>query len=475
MNRQGNRGPVRRGRCDGSLVSMMAMVLIVAGGGGGLAEIPDRRSMDLGLALYEQGRGAGGREIRGRLGNGVELTGSTVACANCHGRDGRGLSEGGLRAPDIRWNTLADRFAPVRQGVVAVPYDQSSLVQTLATGRRPDGSVLSSAMPRFDLTEDEVSALVERLIALSSVASSAPPVVLGVVPQPGLDRTADQLVRIVEQCPEKVSPQPTAAIRWVRYRDPDDARRQLTELHARETNLLVVAPYVVGWEDHFAEWTGSRSLTVALPFAMRNPPGSERWLYRLPGVERQVERLMEVAADRHAGGVTLAIDPRDPLSEHLGAVAERMAKTLDLPIERWLAYGRTQTIRHEWPLLWLRPTKGMERERFLGRLLPRTVLIPSLFYDPSNVPKSGRWAKTDWLVAYPYHPQEPSTGRWLAPAMVWGHAVCHLLMVLAGDLTGAVSRLLDLAPLPLVIPPRQTDAEARALVGLMTNPHVPAR
>lgn len=441
---------------------------------GGLASSrAGETTLKLGRTLYEQGRGVGDRAILGRLGNGVELTGSAVACANCHGRDGRGVSEGGLRAPDIRWSTLTDRFAPVRHGVVAAPYDQSSLAQTLMTGRRPDGSVLSPAMPRFDLTEDEVSALVEQLIALSATASSTPPpgpFLLGLAPQPGLDRTADQLVRLIDQCPETMRPQPTSSIQWVRYRDPDDALRQLEEIRFREVDLLLVAPYVVGWEDRFAEWTDSRPVTVALPVAFRSPEGSEPWLYRLPGVERQVERLIEEAAERHAGGVTLAIDPGDPLSEHLGSVAERMAKTLNLPLERWVAHERTQPPRPEQPLLWLRPMKGMEQ--LVGHAAPHRVLIPSLFHRQSGVPKAGRWAKTEWVVAYPYSPRDSSTGRWLAPATVWGRAACRILASLAGDPRGEFGRPLDLAPLPLVILPRPPDAEARAMVGLLRNPPV---
>lgn len=429
-------------------------------------------ALNLGRALYEQGRGIDDRAIRGRLSNGVELTGSAVACANCHGHDGRGLNEGGLRAPDIRWSTLTDRFAPVRHGVVAVLYDRSTLAHTLATGQRPDGSMLSPAMPRFDLTEDEIAALVEQLIALSATASSIPSPrrpLLGLAPEPGLDRTADQLVQRIDQCPETMRPQPTASIRWVRYRNPDDALRQLKEIRSREADLLLVAPYVVGWEDRFAEWTASQPVTVVLPVAFRNPAGSELWLYRLPSVERQVERLVEVAAERHTSGVTLVIDPRDPLGEHLSAVAGRMAGTLDLPLERWVARERTQRLRSERPLLWLRPMK--EIERFIGHTAPRTILIPSLFYQQSRVPKTGRWVKTDWVVAYPYQPQEPATGRWLAPATVWGRAACTVLAWLADDPSGEFARPLNLAPLPLVILPRPTDAEARAEVGLVTTPH----
>jgi hypothetical protein len=467
------------GQRTGGLILMMAILLGLADDGGrGFADSMDNRSVDQGFALYEQGRGIGGREIQGTLGNGVEVRGAAVACANCHGRDGRGLAEGGLRAPDIRWSVLSDRYAPVRRGLVAVPYDRSRLRHTLMTGRRPDGTLLDPAMPRFELTEGEVSALVDRLIALSSTASSAPltrPVILGLAPEAGRDRTADQFIRIIEQCPETMRPHPIASIRWIRYRDPAEALGRLEEIHAREAALLLVAPYIVGWEDRFAEWAESRSPTVVLPFAFWNPRGSAGWLYRLPGVERQVERLIEAAAHRGAAAVTLAVDLQDRLSLHLEAVAEQMAKTVGLPLERGIVQRPTYPHRPEWALLWLRPMR--EIERFVSPEAPHRVLIPSLFYDPSSVPKRGRWRKTEWIVAYPYNPQELSSGHWIAPATLWGLAACRILASLAEGVeeNPVLSRPLTLAPFPLILSPRHTDDEARAMVGLVTNPRGYAR
>ncbi|MCP9440766.1 MAG: cytochrome c [Nitrospira sp.] len=436
------------------------------------------RVLELGRSLYEKGSGVHGRAIHGRLGNGVELTGSAVACANCHGHDGRGSVEGGLRAPDIRWSSLTDQYAPVQPGLPALPYDRSSLLKALTTGHRPDGTVLNPAMPRFDLTEAEVSALIEQLVALSPSASPplAPlPAVLGLVPQLQRDRTVEQFVRTVEQCPETVRLHPIASIRWIRYRDPDDALRQLEEIRVREGTLLLIAPYIVGWEERFAEWTASRPVTVVLPFALWSPVGSDRWLYRVPSIERQVERLIEAAAQQGAAGVTVAIDRHDRLSARLGAVAEQMATARGLSLLRWPERSETRDRLLEQPLLWLTNMKSMEL--LVGQTVPRTILIPSLFYHPSNMPRGSRWAKAEWIVAYPYNPREPATGRWQAPATVWGAAACHLLALLAENLEAdtVLSRPLTIAPFPLVLMPRQTDDEARALVGLVTNPRGYAR
>jgi cytochrome c oxidase subunit 2 len=82
-----------------------------------------------------------------------------LACASCHGVDGRGgrrPSGAGqwMDARDIRWSVLKDEF------------DQRSLAVALRTGLRPDGRAMSADMPRWDLDEDDMADLVAYLMTL---------------------------------------------------------------------------------------------------------------------------------------------------------------------------------------------------------------------------------------------------------------------------------------------------------------------
>lgn len=61
-----------------------------------------------GKQIYAQGTSASGKEILAYLGeSSLEVPGSTMACANCHGVDGQGKSEGGIDPSNLTWGSAA--------------------------------------------------------------------------------------------------------------------------------------------------------------------------------------------------------------------------------------------------------------------------------------------------------------------------------------------------------------------------------
>ena len=119
---------------------------------GGLEKV----DVGLGRSIYEDGVGRGGREIVAMLHGGVVLKGGAVACAGCHGVDGRGSGEAFVRAPDIRWFSLSKPYSARRAGTAGTPYDSTSFASALRSGRTARGKPLDPAMPRFDLADDEI-------------------------------------------------------------------------------------------------------------------------------------------------------------------------------------------------------------------------------------------------------------------------------------------------------------------------------
>ena len=85
--------------------------------------------------------------------------GGGLACASCHGPDGRGgvHSMGMMQvmdAKDIRWSTLADEF----------DFDKFRLAVT--KGQDPDGTLLSTDMPRWKIGDDDLGDLITFLKTL---------------------------------------------------------------------------------------------------------------------------------------------------------------------------------------------------------------------------------------------------------------------------------------------------------------------
>lgn len=80
-----------------------------------------------------------------------------ASCDRCHGRDGRGRTEAGVRAPRI------DGVALFAQGASRPAYDAASLRAALTSGIGLAGKPFHPSMPRFDMSPADHSALAEYL------------------------------------------------------------------------------------------------------------------------------------------------------------------------------------------------------------------------------------------------------------------------------------------------------------------------
>jgi len=85
--------------------------------------------------------------------------GGILACASCHGPDGRGgvHSMGMMQtmdAKDIRWKTLEGEF------------DIEKFRLAIEEGKDPDGTQLSTDMPRWNMSDGDISDLIDYLKTL---------------------------------------------------------------------------------------------------------------------------------------------------------------------------------------------------------------------------------------------------------------------------------------------------------------------
>jgi mono/diheme cytochrome c family protein len=85
--------------------------------------------------------------------------GGRLACASCHGPDGRGgeHSMGMMQvmdAKDIRWSVLEGEFDP------------ESFRLAVVEGMDPDGTQLSTDMPRWNIGNDDLADLIDYLRTL---------------------------------------------------------------------------------------------------------------------------------------------------------------------------------------------------------------------------------------------------------------------------------------------------------------------
>ncbi|MDH0301860.1 MULTISPECIES: ABC transporter substrate-binding protein [unclassified Pseudomonas] len=107
-----------------------------------------------GKRLYREGVSSSDAQLLARVGPGdMSVPASVLPCASCHGNDGRGRSEGGVRPPNLDWQRLALGSAERESNSRRYPaYSDASLARVIRSGIDPAGNRLDPAMPRFDLS-----------------------------------------------------------------------------------------------------------------------------------------------------------------------------------------------------------------------------------------------------------------------------------------------------------------------------------
>ncbi|MDF3935213.1 cytochrome c/ABC transporter substrate-binding protein [Pseudomonas citronellolis] len=113
-----------------------------------------------GRLIYREGRSPSGAQISARVGAGdLLMEGDALPCASCHGPDGRGRAEGGIRPPDITWQRLLTAYGQEVNGRRYPAYDAASVARAIREGRDPAGNRLDPAMPRFALSSRDMDSL----------------------------------------------------------------------------------------------------------------------------------------------------------------------------------------------------------------------------------------------------------------------------------------------------------------------------
>lgn len=176
-----------------ALVAVGALLACGAVAAAGLA--PD----EIGERIYREGRLSGAALLQGGRAGSPPLTGQDAACAQCHQRSGLGNIEGRIVIPPIGGRTLfrpgvrVTRDVPIHSGqthLLPTPpdrpaYDDATLARAIRDGVGANGRPLDYLMPRFDLDEASMGALIDYLKRLSSG------------PDPGVDDLTLQFATIV--------------------------------------------------------------------------------------------------------------------------------------------------------------------------------------------------------------------------------------------------------------------------------------
>ena len=115
-----------------------------------------------GKEIYLLGTSKSGKDILAYIGDSsLEVPGSTMACANCHGVNGQGKREGGIDPSNISWEALTKPYGVTHSsGRKHPPYTARALELAITRGLDPAGNRLLYAMPRYQMSKEDLDDLV---------------------------------------------------------------------------------------------------------------------------------------------------------------------------------------------------------------------------------------------------------------------------------------------------------------------------
>ncbi len=118
-----------------------------------------------GKQIYVLGTSPSGNEILAYLGDAsLEVSGSAMPCANCHGLNGQGKPEGGVTPSNLSWEALTKPYGITHSsGRKHPPYTERALELAIARGLDPAGNKLLNVMPRYQLSREEMKDLIAYL------------------------------------------------------------------------------------------------------------------------------------------------------------------------------------------------------------------------------------------------------------------------------------------------------------------------
>jgi ABC-type branched-subunit amino acid transport system substrate-binding protein len=127
-----------------------------------------------GKQIYVQGTSARGGEILAYLGDAaLEVPGSAMACANCHGLNGEGKPEGGVIPSNLTWEALTKPYGVTHAGGrTHPPYTERAIELALTKGLDPAGNRLLTVMPRYQMTREDIADLTAYLKRLGKERES---------------------------------------------------------------------------------------------------------------------------------------------------------------------------------------------------------------------------------------------------------------------------------------------------------------
>ena len=299
-----------------------------------------------GKQIYVQGKGSSSREILAYLGeSSIEVPGSAMPCANCHGLDGQGKPEGGVNPSDLRWESLTKPYALANaNGRKHPPYTERALELAIVRGTDPAGNKLLNVMPRYQMSREDLSDLVVYLKRLGKDRDpgiSEGKITIGMVcPTRGTLADLGQAVKAATTAYfDELNSQGGIYNRKfeVKFTETGDTpaatRANVERLLKDEQVFAMTGAFMAGSEKEIVTLVQEKEIPLVGPMTLYPQTGfpvNRQVFYLLSGVDGQARALIDFAAKRPElknSGVAVVASDSELNARVIEAIKDESQKT----------------------------------------------------------------------------------------------------------------------------------------------------
>ncbi len=267
-----------------------------------------------GKHIYVQGSSPSGKEIFAYLGDAsMEVPGSAMPCANCHGLDGQGKPEAGVTPSNITWEALSKPYGVTHSDGRKHPaYTDRGLEFAITRGTDPAGNKLLSVMPRYVMTREDLTDLVIYLKRLGNDRDpgiSQDRIVIGTAgPTRGALTEMGQAIRAVTVAFfDELNSQGGVFNRRfdVKFSEtaetPDATRANFERLIKEEKVFAITGAFVAGAEKEVMPLMSQQGVPLIGPLTLYPQtefPLNRQVFYLLSGIDEQARAMIAFVASK---------------------------------------------------------------------------------------------------------------------------------------------------------------------------------
>ena len=230
-----------------------------------------------GRQIYRTGESASGEPIVALVGpENLEVPATALPCMSCHGRDGRGKEEGGVRPSNLQWHALTKPYSvPDASGRSHPPYTPFLLKRAVTMGTDPAGQRLATVMPRYRLTMVDADDLVAYLQRVGSDVD------------PGLTDDEIALGLLLPPTAEGEAIRKTLGAHFDEVNAAGGIFGRRVRLTADEEPFAIVAAHISGREREVGAMVAEKHIPTIAAFSTRSDPANRYLFHLLASIEEQ--------------------------------------------------------------------------------------------------------------------------------------------------------------------------------------------